>query len=496
MPVNSTAPDSVNILTSDSLQQDLRSDAGVGFCSWDTNTQTLSLDAVALRHYGVSECAEITDDLVLDRVHPEDRENLLNMFRKVKKNEGAKLRYRVLLEDGGIRHLEVFVRRSESNTSNYIILDVTESVAARLALDEERRRFSELASGVPVSYSYLDRDSSVLFMSDEMRKDTGLVGQDVTGRLLADLLSPEMWAQRKEKFVQALAGERQVWQTDTVDINGCNQHSLLTFQPNFDEGGKVCGVFALQIDITEIHQLEVELRDAQENLLRSNKDLEQFAYVASHDLKAPLRAIQVLIEWLQEDLVDYSEGDVQENVGLLGKRAARLSVLLDDLLAYSRAGRQSEQPTCVDLPDIVSEIAGFHQGTSNSVVRWQGEEAAELVTDHAALHTVMRNLIGNAIKHHPGPDCQIDVSAEPQGELLEISVVDNGDGIKPEFSEKIFQMFQTLKPRDEVEGSGMGLAIVKRLVNQHGGRIWFEEPASGIGTVFKFTWRPTPAPSQ
>lgn len=478
------------------LQRDLRADAGVGFCHLDGRTQVLTLDSVARAHYGLTDEVEVNTGLVLTHIHPEDQKAFEGMFFTATKTKSEKLRHRVPLGDGNFRYLEMFVRIDNSTCFHGILMDVTEAMEVQNTLAREQEHFKVLASGVPGRFSYIDQDYRVQFLSNEFRVALGLGDRDITGLDSSELFGEQVWAERKPEFERALTGETFVWEDQSTDTEGSLQHDLVTYQPNHDKDGKVIGVFTLRMDITNIRNMELELRDLHENLLRSNKDLEQFAYVASHDLKAPLRAIQVLADWLQEDLADYNEGDVQENIGLLNKRAARLSNLLDDLLAYSRAGRQGEAPTDIDLRELVEEVADLTGHGDTQVVGWEGDFIAQLQTDHAALHQVMRNLIGNAIKHHPGPDCRVRVSAKKLDALVEVTIEDNGEGIAPEFAEKIFQMFQTLKPRDEVEGSGMGLAIVKRLVNHHGGEIWIETPASGVGAAFKFTWQQNAADTQ
>lgn len=475
---------------------DLRSDAGVGYCILDATTQVLTLDSVARRHYGLADDAEVNTDLVLECIHPDDRRSFQGLFFEATKFKGDKLRHRVPLANGHFRYLEMFLRFDSADCFHGILLDVTEAMEVQNSLDKEQQRFKEIAAGVPGRFGYIDSEYRSQFLSAEFRKVLGLGDRDVTGVYSEELFSIEAWQKQKIAVDRALAGETFVCDDENTDADGNVQYDLVTYEPNRDDEGNVIGVFDLRVDVTRIKNMEFELRDVHENLLRSNKDLEQFAYVASHDLKAPLRAIQVLSEWLQEDLVGYEGGDVQENIGLLNKRAVRLSNLLDDLLAYSRAGRQSEPPSKIDLQELVVEVIDLIGHANTNVIAWEGSFANELQTDHAALHQVMRNLIGNAIKHHPGPDCRVRVSAKQVDELVEVTVEDNGEGIDPEFSEKIFQMFQTLKPRDDVEGSGMGLAIVKRLINHHGGEIWFEKPSNGIGTAFKFTWQQNAAGNQ
>ncbi|MDG1461998.1 MAG: HAMP domain-containing sensor histidine kinase, partial [Gammaproteobacteria bacterium] len=205
-------------------------------------------------------------------------------------------------------------------------------------------------------------------------------------------------------------------------------------------------------------------------------------------LKAPLRAIEVILEWLHEDLEGYNEGDVQENLTLLGQRTSRLGRLLEDLLAYSRAGRKVGDVRSLNMQAFVEDIATLVAPTEGPKII-ADQSLPELQAHHAPLETVLRNLINNAIKHHPDPEHgTIKVYAKDQGESIVFSVEDDGDGIPEEYAKKVFKMFQTLKPRDDCEGSGMGLAIVQRIINWQGGTIWFENNANGKGIVFNFVW--------
>jgi light-regulated signal transduction histidine kinase (bacteriophytochrome) len=238
--------------------------------------------------------------------------------------------------------------------------------------------------------------------------------------------------------------------------------------------------------------MEHHLEAKSEELQRSNKDLEQFAYVASHDLKAPLRAIEVIIEWLRDDLEEYQEGDVHENLNLLSQRTRRLACLLDDLLAYSRAGRKVGDVRKFEMRDFVQDIATLLAPPQG--FRIIADESLPTITaHHAPLETVLRNLISNAIKHHPNvEEGVVRVYAQDQGDSVLFSVEDNGEGIPEQYAERVFQMFQTLKPRDDTEGSGMGLAIVQRIVNWQKGNVWFTSGSDGKGTTFKFTWNKVP----
>jgi signal transduction histidine kinase len=252
-----------------------------------------------------------------------------------------------------------------------------------------------------------------------------------------------------------------------------------------DEIGRLADAFNAMAD----QALEGrQARDAvQAELERSNAELDSFAYVASHDLKAPLRGIRNLADWIAEDLGTSASKDTLENLGLLRRRVDRLDGLLESLLEYSRVGRRPETVEDVNTGRLVLEIAEYLAPREGFSVVCP-ETMPTFKTAKPALEKVLRNLIGNALKHHDGGSGIVRVSAAVQGAMVEFRVADDGPGIPQEFQEKVFQMFQTLKPRDQIEGSGMGLAIVKKTIEGLGGRIRVESAPPERGTTFIFTW--------
>ena len=262
-----------------------------------------------------------------------------------------------------------------------------------------------------------------------------------------------------------------------------------TYRPHCAPDGTVLGVVTLLTDITERKLLELRLAEGARELQRSNEELEQFAYVASHDLKAPLRGIENLVGWIEEDLEGTLTGDTQANMTLLKSRVRRLESLLDDLLAYSRAGRVDGDVDEVDTRALVAELAVLVSPPEGFEVTGAAGLPV-LRAMRAPLTQVLQNLINNAIKHHDDPAAgHIRVDAVPaRGGFVEFTVTDDGPGIPEQFRERVFGMFQTLRPRDEVEGSGMGLAIVRKLVERQGGTVWLAAGEGGRGVAAHFTW--------
>jgi PAS domain S-box-containing protein len=232
--------------------------------------------------------------------------------------------------------------------------------------------------------------------------------------------------------------------------------------------------------------LEQQVDERTKELQRSNQDLDQFAYIASHDLKAPLRAIDHLSTWLLEDVGHLLPDRSHEHLEKMRSRIKRMEGLLDDLLTYSRAGRSRGPATMFDTQELVTRVIDTVSPPENFTVTIEGELPA-LYTYAVPLETVLRNLISNSIKHHDKAEGHIWISAQETDGMVEFAVRDNGPGIDPAFHERIFQMFQTLRPRDQVEGSGIGLAVVDKIVTSMGGVVTVES-TPGEGATFRFTW--------
>lgn len=252
-----------------------------------------------------------------------------------------------------------------------------------------------------------------------------------------------------------------------------------------DEIGKLSASFnALAEHATQANAArDIVLRE----LERSNRDLDGFAYVASHDLRAPLRGIRNLVEWVDADVHATASPETLENLRLLHNRVDRLDMLLDSLLQYSRVGRGGDLPETIDTGKLVEAIVDYLAPPAAIQVTCEGSMPM-VHARKAPLEQALRNLIANAVKHHDRADGRITVAARDLGNLVEFRVTDDGPGISPQFHERIFQMFQTLRPRDHVEGSGMGLAIVKKAVEANGGTVGVESAPPTRGCTFVFTW--------
>ncbi|SEK28254.1 His Kinase A (phospho-acceptor) domain-containing protein [Stigmatella aurantiaca] len=233
-------------------------------------------------------------------------------------------------------------------------------------------------------------------------------------------------------------------------------------------------------------ELLAEVLVLRKALEKSHADLDQFVYVASHDLKAPLRGISNLSQWLEEDLGPQLGAEPRRQLELLRGRVQRMESMIDGLLDYSRAGRVRHKPERVEVSRLVHEV--MEQLPAWASARLElGPGMPALTTERMALQQVFRNLLSNALRHARREELVVRVEAGDAQDFHHFRVADNGPGIAPQYHEKIWGLFQTLVARDKVEGSGMGLCVVKRLVESRGGRVWVES-AEGAGATFHFTW--------
>jgi signal transduction histidine kinase len=240
--------------------------------------------------------------------------------------------------------------------------------------------------------------------------------------------------------------------------------------------------------------LETIVRERTAELEAKNAELERFTYTVSHDLKSPLITIKGYVGMLRKDLAEANEDSIEDDLRRIANAADKMGQLLDDLLELSRVGRLVNLPQRVPLRELVEEAIELLRGQIE-VRNVHVQIAPNLPVafgDRARLLEVLQNLIDNAVKYMGDqPDPVIEIDTRRDGNETVCYVRDNGVGIEPRFHDKIFRLFDQLDPK--VEGSGIGLALAKRIVELHGGRIWVESPGSGQGSVFGFTLSTEPA---
>jgi PAS domain S-box-containing protein len=264
-------------------------------------------------------------------------------------------------------------------------------------------------------------------------------------------------------------------------------HVALSVSPVLAEDGSVIGASTIARDITAQKKAEEDLRLTAEELRRSNGDLEQFAYVASHDLQEPLRMVTGFVQLLQRRYSTRLDAEADKYIDFAVDGAKRMQTLINDLLAYSRVGTRG-RPATTTAADVAFRraLANLCAGIEETAAEVTCGELPVVRADDGQLAQIFQNLVGNALKFRAAAPPKIRVEARRQDDGWLFSVGDNGIGIAPEYRDRIFMIFQRLHARREYPGTGIGLAICKRIVDRHGGRMWVESQA-GHGSTFYFT---------
>ncbi|HKN65380.1 MAG TPA: ATP-binding protein [Gemmatimonadaceae bacterium] len=363
----------------------------------------------------------------------------------------------------------------------------------------ERQRLYEIFMQAPAAIAVLEGAEHLFVVANPLYVEL-VGGRQVTGLRVREAL-PEIEGQGFLDLLDNVYRSGEPYAANEMlvrldrDLDGILEDVYVDFvyQPMKTESGETFGIMVHAVDVTaqvlarrEVEQKAEELARLSRDLERSNRELDQFAYVASHDLKAPLRGIANLTQWIEEDLGDKVAGESKEHMQLLKGRVHRMEALIDGILAYSRAGRVRERPVRVDVGALLREVIELLAPPPETTIV-VGPDMPVIETERVPLQQVFMNLIGNAIKYTHRSDARVEVRAELDGDCYRFAVADNGPGIAPQYREKIWQIFQTLAPRDKVEGTGIGLSVVRKTVESRGGSAWLEsEP--GRGSTFYFTW--------
>ena len=398
---------------------------------------------------------------------------------------------RFLVADGSTRFVRInlsLIRTPADEPLHFVgqIEDVTERRRMIEALTISEARYKGLIAHLPDSTIHLfDHDLRLLLSEGDRMRDHGYEPQMLEGKLLEDVVPPAAYARLAPEYRAALAGETRSFDLDTSD--GQSTY-WVQIAPLRDDLGRIIGGMAISRDITARRQAERGLEQRAIELERSNAELEQFAYIASHDLSEPLRMVSSYLQLLRRRYHGRLDADADQFIDFAVDGASRMRDLIDDLLTYSRAGRGDQPLEPVDSRPVVEKVVdaiGSVDGAREAHIAI-GDLPA-VMGDRNQLIQLFQNLIGNAVKFVPEDRMpEIEVTAERDRAMWIFSVSDNGIGMEPGHAERIFRMFQRLHTRDEYPGTGIGLAIAKKVVERHGGTIWVEPRPDG-GSRFSFT---------
>jgi len=364
-----------------------------------------------------------------------------------------------------------------------------ELISAESALRETSQYLENLISYANAPIIVWDPQYRITRFNQAFERLTGRHVQDVLGKSLEILFPDDSREESMRQIVRTASGER--WEAVEIhifNVSGEVRTVLWNSATLYGTDGKtVSSVIAQGQDITERKRAEEQLKEYAQNLKRSNEDLERFAYVSSHDLQEPLRTVVSFTQLLERRYKGQMGEEADEYIRFVVDAGKRMQSLINDLLEFSRVATRGSEIRRTDAETVLQDtLANLKGPIDHSSATITHDALPPVMADPTQLQQVFQNLLSNAIKFRNERSPVIHVSARRLDGMVQFAIQDNGIGIEPQYFEKIFVIFQRLHDREKYTGTGIGLALVKRIVERHGGRIWVEsEP--GEGTTFYFT---------
>jgi len=446
-----------------------------------------------VRQFGYTADDFISGQIRYDQIIYKDDLKRINSEVQSHQKQGTRLYiqvYRIVTKTGEIRWVEDRTMVEDDAAGDVIyhqglLTDITDKIKAENALAESENRFRSVVQNSSDITSIISAKGIVTYKSPAFYRIFGYEPEMILGKSVFQLIHPDDLPAVMDSFKEIAEGRKPARLVVRYKHENGDWISLEVKASNELNNPAINGIVINSRDVTERINNQEQLVEYAATLEKINRELDQFAYIISHDLKAPLRAISNLSVWIEEDLEGKLDDGSLKNFDLLRSRIKRMESLITGVLEYSRAGRIKSELQPLNLNALVREIFEQIAFPENFTIEIQ-EDLPTLAGEKIAIEQVFSNYISNTLKYNKNEAPFIKIKAWDEGNFYRFSVSDNGPGIDPQFHNKIFEIFQTLNARDQVESTGVGLAIVKKIVEEKGGRVWVES-SPGEGAEFFFT---------
>jgi PAS domain S-box-containing protein len=431
-----------------------------------------------------------------DLLHEDDRQRAIDELAKRFMGQASPERqdYRIKTMDGSIRYTEMSIATLKDAKEEIIgfvavLRDTTERRQMEEAIHTSHKLLSTVFESMHDGLAIMDKDGKFVQWNQATLDISGFKAEELPGKSGIDIIIPEDRGRLTEELTKQFMGAAPERQSCRVQLpGGVLKYVELSVSALKDDAGNITGFVSSTRDVTKRIAMERALKKALDDLQRSNKELEQFAYVASHDLQEPLRMISSYTQLLAKRYKGKLDTDADEFIGFAVDGADRMQKMIQDLLAYSRVNTRGKEFEPVDLEKT------FSDATDNLKIAIEDNKATithdplpRVLADDSQMVRLFQNLIGNSLKFHGAEPPVIHVSCKDGESDYTIAIKDNGIGIDKQYLNRLFIIFQRLHTRDQYPGTGIGLAVCKRTVERHGGSIWLESEGAGKGSIFMFT---------
>jgi PAS domain S-box-containing protein len=433
---------------------------------------------------------ELPKEKTINLAHPDDLENMKNIQRQVEANPGIPFAFQCRFPHASGHYVWLegtLTNLLQTKGVNAIVTnfrDITQRKEDEEKLIKSEKIYKAIASSIPGSViCLLDPEYRYLLIEGDMLEKLGYSKEVLLGNKAGDVLPPEIFENAKADLKMVLEGK-----TITRESNRLGYDIISRLIPLKDDHNSVYAIMTVAIDVTQLknaqrsiselnRDLEQKIQVRTTELKKSNEELEAFSYSVSHDLRAPLRAIMGYAAMLEEDYGNKLATEAKEIIDVIKASSLKMGRLIDDLLAFSRMGKKEMYKTIVDSGVMVNEVREeiVAQRKKNAHIHWDIRPLPEMQADLNMIRLVWINLISNAVKYTGNKDQpQIEIGAGRENGQTVFYVKDNGAGFDELYKHKLFKVFQRLHNENEFEGTGVGLALVERIISKHGGKVWAE----------------------